>query len=70
MKMKVIDKIIKYYEQEAIDFALGGSDEEAERARRLASKYTEMKYNAHTHSLRTEINQKWKKKTTNGNEKK
>jgi len=70
MKMKVIDKIIKYYEQEAIDFALGGSDEEAERAKRIASKYTEMKYNGHTHSLRTEINQKWKKKTTNGNEKK
>ena len=68
--MKVIDKIIKYYEQEAIDFALGGSDEEAERAKRIASKYTEMKYNGHTHSLRTEINQKWKKKTTNGNEKK
>ena len=45
--MKVIDKIIKYYEQEAIDFALGGSDEEAERAKGIASKYTEMKYNGH-----------------------
>tara|TARA_R110001632_G_scaffold161870_1_gene280221 strand:+ start:52 stop:234 length:183 start_codon:yes stop_codon:yes gene_type:complete len=60
--MKVIDKIIKYYEQEAIDFALGGSDEEAERAKGIASKYTEMKYNGHTHSLRMEIKDKWEKK--------
>ena len=30
--------------------------------RRLASKYVEMKYNGHTHSLRSEINEKWKKK--------
>ena len=39
--MKVIDKIIKHYEQEAIDFALGGSNEEAERAKGIASKYTD-----------------------------
>jgi hypothetical protein len=60
--MKVIDKIIKHYEQEALDFALGGSDKEAEKAKRMASKYTEMKYNGHTHSLRMEIKDKWEKK--------
>ena len=32
-------------------------EEEAQNARRLASKYTEMKYNGHIHSLRTEINE-------------
>tara|TARA_R110002020_G_scaffold389303_1_gene599996 strand:+ start:481 stop:594 length:114 start_codon:yes stop_codon:yes gene_type:complete len=36
-------------------------EEEAKNARRLASKYIEMKYNGHTHSLRMEINDKWKK---------
>jgi len=60
--MKIIDKLIKHYEQEAIDFALGGSDEEAEKAKRIASKYTEMKYNGHTHSLRMEIKDKWETK--------
>ena len=60
--MKVINKIISYYEQEAIDFALAGNEEEAKNARRLASKYTEMKYNGHTHSLRMEIKDKWEKK--------
>ena len=38
-----------------------GMEEEAKDSRRLASKYTEMKYNGHTHSLRMEINDKWKK---------
>ena len=68
--MRLISKLIQRFEEEAIEFALAGMEEEAQDARRLASKYTEMKYNGHTHSLRTEINQKWKKKTTNGNEKK
>jgi len=60
--MRLIDRIIKRFEQEAVDFALAGMEEEAQDARRLASKYTEMKYNGHTHSLRMEINDKWKKK--------
>jgi len=54
----------------AIEFASAGMEEEAQDARRLASKYTEIKYNGHTHSLRSEINEKWKKKTTNGQKKK
>ena len=68
--MRLISKLIKRFEDEAIEFASAGMEEEAQEARRLASKYTEMKYNGHTHSLRSEINEKWKKKTTNGNEKK
>ena len=68
--MRLINKLIQRFEEEAIEFASVGMEEEAQDARRLASKYTEMKYNGHTHSLRSEINEKWKKKTTNGNEKK
>tara|TARA_E500000305_G_scaffold88647_1_gene75451 strand:- start:509 stop:739 length:231 start_codon:yes stop_codon:yes gene_type:complete len=68
--MRLISELIKRFEDEAIEFASAGMEEEAQDARRLASKYTEMKYNGHTHSLRSEINEKWKKKTTNGNEKK
>ena len=60
--MRLIDRIIKRFEHEAVDFALAGMEEESQAARRLASKYTEMKYNGHTHSLRMEINDKWKKK--------
>ncbi len=68
--MRLISELIKRFEDEAIEFASAGMEEEAQDARRLASKYTEMKYNGHTHSLRSEINKKWKKQTTNGNEKK
>ena len=68
--MRLISKLIQRFEDEAIEFASAGMEEEAQDARRLASKYTEMKYNGHTHSLKSEINGKWKKKTTNGNEKK
>ena len=68
--MRLINKLIQRFEEEAIEFASVGMEEEAQDARRLASKYTEMKYNGHTHSLRSEINEKWKKKATNGNEKK
>ena len=68
--MRLINKLIQRFEEEAIEFASVGMEEEAQDARRLASKYTEMKYNGHTHSLKSEINEKWKKKTTNGNEKK
>jgi len=60
--MRLIDRIIKRFEEEAVEFASVGMDEEAKDARRLASKYTEMKYNGHTHSLRMEINEKWQKK--------
>jgi phosphoribosyl-ATP pyrophosphohydrolase len=69
--MRLINTLIKKFEEEAIEFASAGMEEEAQDSRRLASKYTEMKYNGHTHSLRSEINQKWKKKqTTNGQAKK
>ena len=68
--MRLIDRLIQRFEEEAIEFASLGMEEEAKDSRKLASKYTEMKYNGHTHSLRSEINEKWKKKTTNGNEKK
>ena len=68
--MRLISELIKRFEDEAIEFASAGMEEEAQDARRLASKYTEMKYNGHTHSLRLEINKKWKKQTTNGQKKK
>ena len=69
--MRLIDSLIKRFEEEAIEFASSGMEEEAQDARRLASKYIEMKYNGHTQSLRSEINDKWKKKqTTNGQKKK
>jgi len=68
--MRLINTLIKKFEEEAVEFASAGMEEEAQDARRLASKYIEMKYNGHTHSLRTEINQKWKKTTTNGKKKK
>jgi len=60
--MRLIDRLIKRFEEDAVNFALAGMEQESKDARRLASKYTEMKYNGHTHSLRSEINQKWKKK--------
>ncbi len=60
--MRLIEKIIKRFEEEAVEFASAGMEEEAKDSRRLASKYAEMKYNGHTHSLRMEINEKWKKK--------
>lgn len=60
--MRLIDRLIKRFEEDAVNFALAGMEQEAKDARRLASKYTEMKYNGHTHSLRSEINEKWKKK--------
>ena len=55
--MRLISTLIKRFEEEAIEFASAGMEEEAQNARRLASKYTEMKYNGHIHSLRTEINE-------------
>tara|TARA_R100000988_G_scaffold90612_1_gene54249 strand:+ start:22 stop:192 length:171 start_codon:yes stop_codon:yes gene_type:complete len=53
--MRLIDRIIQRFEEEAVEFASAGMEEEAKDSRRLASKYTEMKYNGHTHSLRMEI---------------
>ena len=60
--MRLIDSLIKRFEEEAVEFASVGMEQEAKDARRLASKYLEMKYNGHTHSLRMEINEKWQKK--------
>ena len=60
--MRLIDSLIKRFEEEAVEFASVGMEQEAKDARRLASKYLEMKYNGHTHSLRMEINKKWQKK--------
>jgi len=60
--MRLIDSLIKKFEEEAVEFASVGMEQEAKDARRLASKYLEMKYNGHTHSLRMEINEKWQKK--------
>lgn len=53
--MRLIDRIIRKFEEEAIEFASVGMEEEAQHARKQASKYIEMKYNGHTHSIRSEI---------------
>ena len=53
--MRLIDRIIKKFEEEAIEFASVGMEEEAKVSRKLASKYTEMKYNGHIHSIRSEL---------------
>ena len=53
--MRLIDRIIKKFEEEAVEFASVGMEEEAQHARKQASKYTEMKYNGHTHSIRSEL---------------
>jgi hypothetical protein len=45
--MRLIDLLIKRCEEEAVELASVGMDEEAQEARRLASKYLEMKYNGH-----------------------
>ena len=45
--MRLIDSLIKRCEEEAVEFASVGMEEEAREARRLASKYLEMKYNGH-----------------------
>ena len=45
--MRLIDSLIKKFEEEAVEFASVGMEEEAREARRLASKYLEMKYNGH-----------------------
>jgi len=37
--MRLIDSLIKRFEEEAIEFASSGMEEEAQDARRLASKY-------------------------------
>ena len=55
--MRLIDRIIRKYEEDAVEYASVGMTEEAENSRKLASRYTEMKYNGHTHSLRLEKEQ-------------
>ena len=53
--MRLIDRIIKKFEEEAIEFASVGMEEEAKASRKLASISTEMKYNGHIHSIRSEL---------------
>jgi len=45
--MRLIDSLIKRCEEEAVELASVGMDEEAQEARKLASKYLDMKYNGH-----------------------
>ena len=42
--MRLIDRIIKKLEDDAVMYSSVGMEQEAKEARRLASKYTEMKY--------------------------
>ena len=42
--MRLIDRIIKRLEDDAVMYSSVGMDKEAKEARKLASKYTEMKY--------------------------
>ena len=42
--MRLIDRIIKKLEDDAVMYSSVGMDKEAKEARKLASKYTEMKY--------------------------
>ena len=42
--MRLIDRIIKRLEDDAVTYSSVGMDKEAKESRRLASKYTEMKY--------------------------
>jgi hypothetical protein len=61
--VKLIDRLIKTgLRKRQLSLHRSGMTEEAKQSRKLASKYTEMKYNGHTHSLRMEINDKWKTK--------
>ena len=45
--MKVIDEIIKDLEERAIELATVGEEERAEQSKLLASKYKDLKNNAH-----------------------
>ena len=52
--MRLIDRIIKKLEDDAIMYSSVGMDKEAKEARRLASKYTEMKYRGDTDIIKKE----------------
>ena len=51
--MRLIDRIIKKLEDDAVMYSSVGMDKEAKEARRLASKYTEMKYRGDTDIIKT-----------------
>ena len=52
--MRLIDKIIKKLEDDAVMYSSIGMEQEAKEARRLASKYTEMKYRGDVDIIKTE----------------
>ena len=52
--MRLIDRIIKKLEDDAGMYSSVGMDKEAKEARRLASKYTEMKYRGDVDIIKTE----------------
>ena len=54
--MRLIDRIIKKLEDDAVMYSSVGMEQEAKEARRLASKYTEMKYRGAVDIIKTEKN--------------
>ena len=52
--MRLIDRIIKKLEDDAVTYSSIGMEQEAKEARRLASKYTEMKYRGDVDIIKTE----------------
>ena len=52
--MRLIDRIIKKLEDDAVMYSSIGMQQEAKEARRLASKYTEMKYRGDVDIIKTE----------------
>tara|TARA_R100001163_G_C4971622_1_gene131299 strand:- start:524 stop:697 length:174 start_codon:yes stop_codon:yes gene_type:complete len=52
--MRLIDRIIKKLEDDAVMYSSIGMEQEAKEARRLASKYTEMKYRGDVDIIKTE----------------
>jgi len=52
--MRLIDRIIKKLEDDAVMYSSVGMEQEAKEARRLASKYTEMKYRGDVDIIKTE----------------
>tara|TARA_B100000963_G_scaffold78032_1_gene66076 strand:- start:624 stop:797 length:174 start_codon:yes stop_codon:yes gene_type:complete len=52
--MRLIDRIIKKLEDDAVMYSSVGMDKEAKESRRLASKYTEMKYKGDVDTIKTE----------------
>ena len=52
--MRLIDRIIKKLEDDAVMYSSVGMDKEAKEARKLASKYTEMKYRGDIDIIKTE----------------